>query len=147
MIRNLCCARTADTIPLKLQAWSVPEPDAELWVCENQVFRVQDSHVVPEEELRLCIQHVALKEQKKLHRIQHEVQAHHSSKSSKRVIRERIPDDVRLYVWQRDQGKCVQCGSQEKLEYDHIIPVSRGGGNTDRISNYSAKSTIAKKVS
>lgn len=43
-----------------------------------------------------------------------------------------IPSEVKLSVWRRDQGKCVQCGSKEKLEYDHIIPISRGGSNTDR---------------
>jgi len=46
--------------------------------------------------------------------------------------RERIPDSVRLFVWQRDQGKCVKCGSAEKLEFDHIIPVIKGGSNTER---------------
>jgi hypothetical protein len=46
--------------------------------------------------------------------------------------RERIPDDVQIFVWNRDGGKCVKCGSQENLEYDHIIPVSRGGSNTAR---------------
>ncbi len=43
-----------------------------------------------------------------------------------------IPDDVKLFVWQRDGGRCVKCGSQEKLEFDHIIPISKGGGNTAR---------------
>lgn len=43
-----------------------------------------------------------------------------------------IPPSVKLAVWQRDQGKCVQCGSNEKLEYDHIIPVSKGGSSTER---------------
>jgi 5-methylcytosine-specific restriction endonuclease McrA len=46
--------------------------------------------------------------------------------------RERIPDSVRLFVWQRDQGKCVKCGSAVKLEFDHIIPVIKGGSNTER---------------
>lgn len=46
--------------------------------------------------------------------------------------REPIPDDVRLYVWQRDGGKCAKCGSQERLEYDHFIPISQGGSNTAR---------------
>ncbi len=40
--------------------------------------------------------------------------------------------EVKREVWRRDQGRCVQCGSQEKLEYDHIIPVSKGGSNTER---------------
>lgn len=43
-----------------------------------------------------------------------------------------IPPAVKLAVWRRDQGKCVQCGSKDKLEYDHIIPTSKGGSNTER---------------
>lgn len=42
----------------------------------------------------------------------------------------RIPQDVRIAVWQRDQGKCVQCGARDYLEYDHIIPYSKGGATT-----------------
>ncbi len=43
-----------------------------------------------------------------------------------------IPKDVKVSVWRRDKGQCVQCSSKEKLEYDHIIPVSKGGSNTER---------------
>lgn len=46
--------------------------------------------------------------------------------------RERIPDDIKVSVWRRDGGCCVRCGSREKLEYDHVIPVSKGGSNTIR---------------
>jgi len=46
--------------------------------------------------------------------------------------RERIPQDVMDAVWRRDEGKCVKCGSKENLEFDHIIPVSKGGANTYR---------------
>jgi 5-methylcytosine-specific restriction endonuclease McrA len=46
--------------------------------------------------------------------------------------REAIPERVRHEVWRRDCGTCVECGSRGRLEYDHIIPVSRGGANTAR---------------
>ena len=46
--------------------------------------------------------------------------------------RQPIPDDVKMFVWQRDNGRCVICGSQENLEDDHIIPISKGGSNTAR---------------
>src|SRR5713101_8557469 len=41
-------------------------------------------------------------------------------------------EDVRLFVWQRDRGQCVKCGSKQRLEFDHIIPVAAGGSNTER---------------
>lgn len=43
--------------------------------------------------------------------------------------RERIPDDVRGLVWARDGGRCVRCGAGEDLQFDHVIPVAKGGGN------------------
>jgi hypothetical protein len=47
-----------------------------------------------------------------------------SSDSSSRR-REAISEKVRQEVWRLDEGRCVDCGSRDRLEFDHIIPVAR----------------------
>jgi hypothetical protein len=48
-----------------------------------------------------------------------------------------IPADVKRAVWKRDQGQCTfvsdtgqRCASRRFLEFDHAIPVARGGTAT-----------------
>lgn len=43
--------------------------------------------------------------------------------------RSTIPQNVKILVWNNCLGECVQCGSKNYLEYDHIIPISKGGSN------------------
>jgi tellurite resistance protein len=42
-----------------------------------------------------------------------------------------IPREVRQRVWQRYGGRCAECQATSYLEFDHIIPVARGGSNMD----------------
>lgn len=44
--------------------------------------------------------------------------------------RRSIPRDVRLAVWERDGGRCTECGTDFDLQYDHVIPVALGGATT-----------------
>jgi hypothetical protein len=41
-----------------------------------------------------------------------------------------ISDPVKEEVFERDGGQCVKCGSTRDLQYDHVIPYTRGGGST-----------------
>lgn len=43
-----------------------------------------------------------------------------------------ISQQVKDLVWNRDNGRCRECESNERLEFDHIIPFSKGGSNTYR---------------
>jgi len=56
-----------------------------------------------------------------------------------------IPQEIMDKVWNRDNGKCVECGSNQNLEFDHIIPFSKGGANTYRNLQLLCRSCNAKK--
>ncbi len=43
-----------------------------------------------------------------------------------------ISQQVKDLVWNRENGRCRECQSNERLEFDHIIPFSKGGSNTYR---------------
>lgn len=44
-------------------------------------------------------------------------------------VRRAIPDDLKQYIWTRDEGRCRSCGSTTELQYDHIIPLKMGGSS------------------
>ncbi|MDQ0826932.1 5-methylcytosine-specific restriction endonuclease McrA [Arthrobacter sp. B2I5] len=45
------------------------------------------------------------------------------------TVRQAIPDDLKQYIWTRDEGRCQACGSTSELQFDHIIPLKMGGSN------------------
>ncbi len=52
------------------------------------------------------------------------------SESYSSAMARHISDEVKREVWDRDGGRCVKCGKDDYLEFDHIIPHSRGGAST-----------------
>ena len=38
-----------------------------------------------------------------------------------------IPSSVKQEVFKRDEGRCMKCGAEDELHFDHIIPHAKGG--------------------
>jgi hypothetical protein len=57
-----------------------------------------------------------------------------------------IPTSVKLEVWKRDKGQCVQCGSIDNLHFDHILPYVKGGTSlkTENIQLLCARHNLQK---
>jgi hypothetical protein len=98
------------------------------WLYQNTVYEVTGGR--PDEEKKLLILEFADRDRRKFERLKNKFSGEKSDELEYK--RTRISEEARIAVWRRDQGRCARCGSRENLEYDHIVPVSKGGGNTER---------------
>lgn len=100
------------------------EPGRALWLTTDGLYWDDDD--LGAEEVGLLVWDRRRKQDARLDRLRKIRAAEETIEGARR---ERIPDDVRLFVWTRDDGRCVRCGSEDDLQFDHVIPVARGGGN------------------
>jgi len=102
------------------------------WVYRGKVFQIEGAESTSDEELKLRIKHQVLQQTKELQQIRRELEAFDNLGKLPSARREQVPKAVQMFVWQRDGGRCVECGGKERLEFDHIIPVVEGGATTER---------------
>ena len=99
------------------------EAERVLWWTNSGLFWADPE--LSEEDVALLIWGRQRRQDSQLDRLR-KIRARSEEISSAR--RERIPDEVKAFVWERDAGRCVQCGSEDDLQFDHVIPVAKGGG-------------------
>jgi hypothetical protein len=99
------------------------------WLYKRRVFSSFDRDLAAE-DIAALVNEDANKRRLQLEKA-HAVEAMTRQLDS-RAKRQSIPQDVKTAIWQRDNGRCVECESQVSLEFDHIIPFSMGGSNTVR---------------
>jgi hypothetical protein len=102
-------------------------PGDDYWVFRDEVF-VAEVNLKPNEVKALILE----AENKFKAKIARAVALQEQVAIIEGPKRRAIPDTIKVLVWQRDKGKCVRCGGNRLLEFDHIIPVSMGGANTAR---------------
>ena len=59
-----------------------------------------------------------------------------------------IPSWVKQFVYKRDNGKCVICGSEDFLHFDHDFPYSKGGASVipENVRILCARHNLAKSA-
>ncbi|MFI5258851.1 MAG: HNH endonuclease [Candidatus Limnocylindrales bacterium] len=102
------------------------------WVLHGHAYSTPDN--LTPEEVETLLTAADLRAARRLERARTEVALATRSSRPSQDAPDRVPisDATKQSVWRRDGGKCVQCGSQRNLEFDHIIPVSMGGASTAR---------------
>jgi HNH endonuclease len=94
------------------------------WMFRDRVFW-EDDGLAPDEVMALALE----RERRRRRRLDHALDAMAAEREATRR-REPIPEEVRRRVFRRDGGRCVACGSDELLQFDHLIPVALGGAST-----------------
>jgi HNH endonuclease len=115
--------------PISMDPFCDPLSDSSLWLYKKLFIEVKGVFT-SQDEAALLAHEIVLKREKRLSKLSQLVKM--DNKIQKASRREPILDEVKMFVWRRDAGQCVQCGSKENLEFDHIIPFSKGGSNTAR---------------
>lgn len=107
--------------------------DYDFYIYKTNLYCFDDSDIHTSKEQKLLIKQHYFKHEKKFAKLKKEIKLLEKLESmGVQKSREPIPEDVRFTVWRRDEGKCVKCGSNKNIEFDHIIPVSKGGSSTER---------------
>jgi hypothetical protein len=106
--------------------------DEAYFLFKKNLYYIDSGNSYTLKEQQLIVKEYYFKHKSKFERLQREIRLYERLELKNEISREPIPEEVRFAVWRRDRGKCVKCGSNEKLEFDHIIPVSKGGSSTER---------------
>jgi hypothetical protein len=105
----------------------------DLWVYRHRIVQVTDAPVRDRDgSVMTEVQHAVLKQQKAFEKIKGKIELFREFEKFKTfdgtssARREPISEDVRMFVWRRDGGRCVECGSNKNLEFNHVIPLAEG---------------------
>ncbi len=131
-VRDLVATPSAAAAAVKpVTLWLTDELRAELDAVRNLL-----GHAVPSGKTEDVLLHVLRAQRKVLERRRHG--ATRKPAATPRVLDgHRIAAAVRREVFDREQGQCTyrgldghRCASRRRLEYQHIVPVARGGRST-----------------
>jgi 5-methylcytosine-specific restriction endonuclease McrA len=117
-IENVISSQGHEPVPM------LKERQRALWYFHDK-FYWDDDGLAAEDVMALVLQ--------RERRLQQKLNTAHSlmrSEEAGRQSRTPITSDIRRVVFERDDGRCVECSSSFDLQYDHVLPVALGGATT-----------------
>lgn len=109
--------------------------DGKRWITIRDFIRLKEAEIQAEHEAREEMRRQKQEEKDRQEREAGEALNRERLElaNANEILRTRaITSEIRREVWRRDQGQCAKCASRLNLEYDHIVPFSKGGSNTVR---------------
>jgi hypothetical protein len=122
----------SEPLPIKADVFQRVYKNGSVYAFKDYLYLLEGVEYESEDVKKLHIKHFAFKKEKQFSRMMKEVERFERFEKINPIYREQIPEEVRIYVWRRDNGRCVKCNGDKDLEFDHIIPISEGGSNTER---------------
>lgn len=102
------------------------ELEGRQWWWYRDCFYWEDEGLSAYDVMALVVE----RERRRRRKLERAHAALHQERNGGTPRREPIPRAVRLAVWQRDGGRCVECRGTFELQYDHLIPFAMGGAAT-----------------
>jgi hypothetical protein len=99
------------------------EAEGRRWWWFRDAFYWEDDDLTAGDVMALVAER-ELRKRRKLER------AHAALRREGAPRRSPIPRELRLAVWDRDGGRCVECGGDFELQFDHVIPLALGGATS-----------------
>jgi hypothetical protein len=120
-----------------------PERRRRWWMFRDEFYREDEGYAALEVKA-LALARLTQRE-RRLQRALSLMTQQEPADSSRRAP---IAQAVRLAVFRRDGGACVECGTTEGLQFDHVIPVALGGASTvENLQVLCAACNLAKGAS
>ncbi len=106
--------------------WVTAGDGKDYWLHEKVVYVTNETGLDPADVEALIVSK-RLRKERQIDRARLAVKAAEEPTGRKRRS---IPVEVRQAVFERDGGRCVECGDNFDIQYDHVIPHSLGGADT-----------------
>lgn len=99
------------------------------WWWFNDRFYWEDDGLTHSDVMALALQQDEVRQRRLQNARSRMAQGVESDNSTRR---QQLSREAKLRIWEKDGGRCRNCGSDRLLQFDHVIPLAMGGSNSEQ---------------